>query len=297
MTAIVATRDRPRSLGEAIDAILGQRYPGPIECLVVFDRADPDRALERDGPDRSVRVLANARAPGPAGARNTGIERAEGDLIAHCDDDDRWLADRLARGAEALARHPECEVAVGPIRLVYDDREVERGFGGELIGLSDLVRDRVVSAHTSTFLVRRPAYERIGLVDEEVPDGFGEDYDWLLRAARRGPIAFASGPPLAAIDRTGSMFAAWRGIERGIAYLLAKHPELSRDRRGHARLLGRRALCRAALGERRGALAMAGAALRRYPLERRALAAIPIAAGALSAERLRAIGERWGRTA
>src|SRR5215210_6602806 len=209
VTAVVPTRDRPRQLGEAIESILAQRYPGEVECLVVFDGESPRRELERREPQRAVRALGNERAPGLPGARNTGILAARGELIAFCDDDDRWTAERLARGIARLERNPECDVAAGAVRLRYGEREVDRGFAGERIELRDLLRDRIVAAHSSALLVRRRAFEEVGLVDEDAPGGYGEDYDWLLRAARRRPIAFVPGPPLALIDRTSSMFADW----------------------------------------------------------------------------------------
>ena len=54
------------------------------------------------------------------------------------------------------------------------------------LNFEDLLKSRVFAAHPSTVLVRRKAMlERIGLVDEEIPGSYGEDYEWLLRAARR----------------------------------------------------------------------------------------------------------------
>jgi glycosyltransferase involved in cell wall biosynthesis len=298
VTAIVPTRGRPRQVREAIDSILGQRYPGAIECLVVFDGEPPDRDLERmsDG-DREVRVLENTRSPGLPGARNTAILAARGELLAICDDDDRWLPDRLDRGAAELARSTDCDVAAGAIRLLYGDREVDRSFAGSRIRLADLLRDRIVAAHSSTLLVRRSAYEEVGLVDEDAPGGYAEDYDWLLRAARAKPIAFVGPPAVALIDRTGSMFADWRRLDRGIQFILGKHPEFAGEPRGLARLLGRRAFSHAALGQRREALALAVRALRHNPTDRRALVSVPIALGLLSAERVQRYAEARGRTA
>ena len=56
----------------AVDAVLAQRYEGPVEVVVVFDGAAPDLTLIHHGPDRRVRVVVNSRTPGLAGARNTG---------------------------------------------------------------------------------------------------------------------------------------------------------------------------------------------------------------------------------
>ena len=58
----------------------------------------------------------------------------------------------------------------------------------------DLLKSRVFAADPSTVLVRRRAMlERIGLVDEQTPGSYGEDHEWLLRAAIMGSVC--SGPP------------------------------------------------------------------------------------------------------
>jgi glycosyltransferase involved in cell wall biosynthesis len=242
-------------------------------------------------------VIANERTPGLPGTRNSAIAAAGGDYVAICDDDDVWMPDRLSRGVAELERSDECDAATGPIRLLYSHGETDRGFPRNRIRLEDLLRDRIIAAHSSTLLVRREAYARIGLIDEAAPGGYGEDYDWLLRAAADKPLAFLDGPPVALIDRTQSMFADWASLDRGIAYLLERHPEFERDPRGLARLIGRRALCNAALGNRRHALRFVAEALRLDPIERRALLAIPMALGLLSAERVQHLAAQRGRMA
>src|SRR3954454_19667711 len=89
VSVVVPTRDRAALLKRAIAAVLGQDYPGEIECMVVFDQSPPE--LPEDlpiPPRRSLVAVTNRRTPGLAGARNTGLVVARGQLVAHCDDDD-----------------------------------------------------------------------------------------------------------------------------------------------------------------------------------------------------------------
>ena len=72
---------------------------------------------------RRVRLMANARTPGAAGARNTGIAASDGSVVAFCDDDDTWHADKLWRQVERLSRAPAGFVACG-MRIHYADRVV-----------------------------------------------------------------------------------------------------------------------------------------------------------------------------
>ena len=55
-----------------------------------------------------VRFARNASSLGPGGARNRGVQLAEGDLLAFCDDDDRLLPGALATMVEFLDQHAEC---------------------------------------------------------------------------------------------------------------------------------------------------------------------------------------------
>ena len=82
VSVVIATRDRPRLVREAIDAVFAQDLPANIEVIVVADQSTPDMSLVRSEPGRTVRVIENIRTPGLAGARNTGIEAATGEFVA-----------------------------------------------------------------------------------------------------------------------------------------------------------------------------------------------------------------------
>ncbi|MGH3241239.1 MAG: glycosyltransferase, partial [Spirillospora sp.] len=84
VTVVVATRDRPELLRVALDSILAQDYPGDVDCLVVHDQSELDDSVAVDRPGRRITVICNTRVPGLAGARNTGILAASGELVAFC---------------------------------------------------------------------------------------------------------------------------------------------------------------------------------------------------------------------
>jgi glycosyltransferase involved in cell wall biosynthesis len=95
VTVIVPTRDRPVMLARAVRSIIGQSYPGEIECAIVFDQSDPAEVSVEMPAGRRVRLLTNTRTPGAAGARNTGIMTSDAPVVAFCDDDDAWDANKL----------------------------------------------------------------------------------------------------------------------------------------------------------------------------------------------------------
>jgi glycosyltransferase involved in cell wall biosynthesis len=292
---VVATHHRPDLLRTALQSILDQTYPGPITCLVVFDRSEPDHSLERSDRHRRVRVVSNDRTPGLAGARNTGILAGDGELVAFCDDDDEWLPDKLIRQVDALGG-ARADTAVTGITVLYADHEVNRVPTAASVRLGQLVRRRVMEAHPSTVLVRRAALtERIGLVDEDIPGSYGEDYDWILRAAEAGDLAVVEAP-LVKVRWGQSLFSQkWQTIHDALGYLVDKHPAFRQDRRALARITGQQAFALAALGRRRDAARAAARTLRSSPRERRAYLALAVASGVVSAPRVLDLAHRRGR--
>lgn len=300
VSAVVATHNRPELLRIAIDAILAQHYDGEIECIVVFDRTEPDAELEglsRAGetPRRIVRVIRNERSPGLAGARNSGILAATGDLVAFCDDDDEWLPGKVTAQVATMS-DPLTLTSVTGIRVAYDDTETKRVPAGDTLELAGLVRNRVMEAHPSSVMVRRSALlGEIGLVDEEIPGSYGEDFDWILRAAKAGRIAVVQAD-LVRVRWGQSLFSRnWQVIIDAIDYIVAKHDELRMDTGGLGRLIGRRSFAEAALGHRSAALRGAWRTIKLDWRQRRAYLAIAVALRLVSAERLMSVAHRRGR--
>ena len=290
---VIATHDRPQLVRESIAAVVGQDYGGHVRCLVVFDGTDPDRRLESRSPGREVCVLPNSRKRGLAGARNTGILAGDAALVAFCDDDDVWLAGKLRRQVAELAKGgaPTC---VTGIDVVYDGTSTRRVPALADLDLRQLLRRRIMEAHPSTVVVRRSALcSKIGLVDEDIPGSYGEDFDWMLRAARAGGFHLVP-DALVRVAWGGSQFSRkWRTIVEAIDYGLDKHPEFRQDRHAHARLLGRRAFALAALHDRDAARTVVRA-MRVRPLEPRSYLALAVALRLTTAERLLHAAHRRG---
>ena len=95
---------------------------------------------------------------------------------------------------------------------------------------------------------------RIGLVDENLPNSYAEDYEWALRAARVSPIVAVRNPLVDVYWLPSSFYAQeWRTKIAAWHYLLDKYPEFQEAPQGVARLYGRLAFAHAALGERKRA--------------------------------------------
>ncbi|WP_328348500.1 glycosyltransferase family 2 protein [Micromonospora sp. NBC_00421] len=296
VTVVIATRDRPGLLERAVRAVLDQDYPGPVECVVVYDHTDL-RELAVDVPaGRTLRYVPNTHRQGLPGGRNTGVDEAAAELIAFCDDDDFWLPGKLRRQVELLAQRPDAAAASCGIRLEGPGIAKERQLDRAEVTLPDFVEDRIMEVHSSTILIRRSTWDAIGPVDEELPGGYGEDYEWLLRIAGHGPVVIVP-EVLVVVDWHGGsfFFGRWATIVEATRYLLDKHPELAASRTGLARLHGQIAFALASGRRRREAVRELGRVVRLNPREKRVLVTVPVVLGLLSGERVLRLAQRRGR--
>ncbi|MFY1655025.1 glycosyltransferase family 2 protein [Solwaraspora sp. WMMB762] len=283
ISVVVPTRDRPELLREAIAAIREQDYPAVVDVVVVYDQSTPDTTLASDDPHRPVRVISNGRTAGLAGARNSGILAATGELVAFCDDDDRWLPGKLAAQVDELLAHPDAEFVSCGIQVSYDGTVNDRVLDLDSVSLAALLRDRMTELHPSTFLIRRAALvDGFGLVDEEIPGSYAEDYEFLLRAARSAPLRNLRTPYVLVRWHKRSYFAQrWDTIATALQWLLDRYPEFATEPAGEARVAGQIAFAEAAAGHRRGAIRWARHTLARNPREPRAYLALAVASRAV----------------
>jgi glycosyltransferase involved in cell wall biosynthesis len=285
---VVPTRNRPTLLRTALDALRAQDYPGRLEIVVVYDQAAPDLTLADPDADRPVRVIVNEdRAPGLAGARNTGVLALSTELVAFCDDDDAWLPEKLTRQVTRLLEEPESEMVTCAIEVHFGADVSARLAGTDRVRHADLLRSRMAMLHSSTFVLRRDALLDLGLVAEDAPGSQNEDYDLLLRASRRAPIAHVDEPLVRVRWGATSHFAAeYETKIASLEWMLARHPEFQRDPAGVARIFGQLACWNAAKGAYGEARRWARRALRARWREPRAVIALAASARVVKVERV-----------
>jgi glycosyltransferase involved in cell wall biosynthesis len=295
VSVVVATKDRPGLLERSVAAILAQDYAGEVECLVVYDHVDIREFDVPVRPGRTERFLVNTRKPGLPGGRNSGIDAASGELIAFCDDDDVWLPSKLTRQVELLADPAVGAVSCG-LRLRGPGIDRERVLDRDRVTFEEFLDDRVFEVHSSTMLVRAEVIAKTGPVDEDIPGGYSEDTEWLLRLTRHTDVAVVRAP-LVIVDWHGGSFyfGRWATIVDAQRYLIDKHPELHRSRVGMARIRGQIAFALAAGNRRVEAVRELAAVLRLNPREKRVFVIVPVILGVLSGERVLRMAQKRGK--
>jgi len=293
---VVPTRHRPELLRRTLAAIWYQDYPGWIDVIVVYDGEESDNSICREVSRRRIRVTTNTRSPGLAGARNTGIDKLSTELVAFCDDDDTWSSGKLMAQARRLKAEPTTEMLTCGIVVSFAGHQSPRLAGRDLIEYADLLSSRLAMLHSSTFVLRRTALlDEIGLLDETIPGSQNEDWDLLLRSARRQPIRHVDEPLVRVLWGQSSYFSReWQTRVSSLHWMLRHHPDIVVDRTGSARVYGQLAFGYAALAMRRKSLYWAGRSLRQRWREPRWVLALAVAIRLLPAEAIVAALHRRG---
>jgi glycosyltransferase involved in cell wall biosynthesis len=294
---VIPTRNRPELVRKAIAGVRDQRYPGEVKVVVVYDQTEPDYLLAST-EGTQVLVLTNWRTSGLAGARNTGILSLDTELVAFCDDDDQWRPDKLRRQVAALLAEPEAEFATCAIGVEYEGRTIPRQAGRSRITVDELARSRMAMLHSSSFLMRREALaeDAVGLVAEDAPGSQNEDWDLLLRAARRGPIVHLDEPLVRVLwGRTSHYAYEYATKISSLRWMMQRHPEISGCRPGAARVYGQLACWSAAAGNKSEAWQFSKEAVRANWKEPRTAIALAAMTGAVKVENVLSALHKRGR--
>jgi glycosyltransferase involved in cell wall biosynthesis len=186
---IVPVRGDAPFLSEALGSILSQQPP-PADVVVVDDASPEPVSLPEDIRPVCRLVRRSARG-GPAGARQTGLETLNTDLVALCDSDDAWEPGKLGRQLHALQEHPAASLCFGRARVVGPaGRETGERWEDIPEGpyrLEDLLPLMYDSDPfpTSSVLVRRASLRVAGGFLSDMPD-MAEDWDLWLRLLANG---------------------------------------------------------------------------------------------------------------
>jgi len=183
VSVIIPTYNRAAYLQEALESIFQQTLP-PAEVIVVDDGSTDD----------TEEVVRRARVPvqfvrqehqGVVAARNLGLQKATGDLIAWLDSDDLWEPNFLETTVSLLAKDRTLDGVYTGIAIIDADG-VRLGTSTHVEPperLSDVLTRQVVISTTSSIVIRKTCYDQVGGFDARFR--IKEDADMWLRMARQ----------------------------------------------------------------------------------------------------------------
>ncbi len=216
-------------IGDAVRSALGQTFTD-FELIVVDDGSKDgtaDIVKELAQEDRRIRLVQQPNR-GLAGARNTALRAAHGELFALLDSDDLWEPGFLEAQIAILEARPDIDIVTGNGWYLGGSKN------GELARpcpdpRPDPELDSIIGDEWSVFIMsvfRRRVYTGIGPFDEAMRSN--EDYDFWLRAAIGGFTFKRNDRPLGHYRvRTDSLSASNVRMLRGILHVYTKlRPEI-----------------------------------------------------------------------
>jgi GT2 family glycosyltransferase len=205
ISVIIVSWNAKAFLLKCIQSVLAQRFPGPVEIIVV-DNASSDgspEAVRESFP--MVKLICNKDNQGFAKANNIGIRASTGDYLFLINSDVEVSPGCFATMIHEMEQHRNIGI-LGP-KIVGSDGRVQRScmgypslwnefsralaldsifpksklFGGQLLTFWRHDERRCVGVINGCFwMLRRSAVEEVGLLDERFFI-YGEDVDWCKR--------------------------------------------------------------------------------------------------------------------
>jgi glycosyltransferase involved in cell wall biosynthesis len=198
VSVAIATYGRAAMVREAVEAALTQTHPP--EEIIVSDDASPDQTIavleQLAATHPRVHILRQGHNTGGVPNWNAALDRASGDFLACCADDDRFLEDHLEASLTYLEAHPE----VGLVHSSFVDAVETEGHSQRIprphrfgkpyrVDRANLFRYMLRyydwPFHPSTIVMRRAVWEQTGPFDAAYALA---DTDWFVRAAERFPV-------------------------------------------------------------------------------------------------------------
>ena len=186
VSAVIPTCKRPALVRRAVLTALNQTY-SHLEVVVVVDGPDPFTSNELATiRDPRLRVIVLPQSEGGSGARNAGVQAAQGNWIAFLDDDDEWLPNKLELQMARLGQDSGASAAYCRVR-----RQTSEGLQplrprpsfpeGDI---TDSLLTRDVAMTPSAYVVKRSALLEVGGFDETLAGA--QDMDLWLRMSQAG---------------------------------------------------------------------------------------------------------------
>lgn len=186
VSVIIPTFNRAGGFRAAVDSVLAQDYR-PLELVLVNDGSSDDTRAVMDALEPVVRdagvtpLFLHKENGGCASARNLGMQRATGELIAFLDDDDRWLPGKLTAQIARIQETGATACCCTTRKLVQRGEMIQpdkperllqgREPGKFIDGRSD--------AHLITLVVSRQLLPQVGEFDTSLR--VSSDTEWIAR--------------------------------------------------------------------------------------------------------------------
>jgi len=210
VSVVLPTYNRASLITRAIESVLGQEFTD-LELIVIDDGStdETSQVISRINDER-LRFVHFEQNRGETFARNQGLQRARGELIAQMDSDDLWYPQKTSYQIELFERYRQLDLIfcnMLEINHLTDQtrnyfKKVARAFqrlqvqelGGDAWeirgGLPEALLISTIIPHP-TVMFRRSMLESVGRYNETLRGGGDFEY-WWRAAVKEAKFAYTS---------------------------------------------------------------------------------------------------------
>lgn len=196
-SVIVPLYNKEKSIQNTLKSALDQTFTD-FEIIIINDGStDQSESKALAINDSRIRLFSTENQ-GVSAARNFGIAKASGTLIAFLDADDYWFPNHLKQLSELYEMFPQCGLYCTNYERFYNPNKIIKptyvaiphhpwkGIVNDFFQSSYI--DRI--AWTSAVAVPKTVIDTVGNFKTTITLGAGEDTDLWLRIALRFDVAF-----------------------------------------------------------------------------------------------------------
>lgn len=192
VSVIIPAYNAEAFIEKTLKSVLSQTYKN-LEVIVIDDGCE-DRTVEivREIIQQDSRVILLQQGnSGVAAARNLGIKKAKGELIAPVDADDLWYPENLEKQVQSLLNSDSSVGLTYAWSLDIDENDLPSGeFRSSTIegNVYTLLLLHYFLANASSTVIRRSVLEKVGYYNESFRSQNAqgcEDWELYLRIAER----------------------------------------------------------------------------------------------------------------
>ncbi|TKC03497.1 glycosyltransferase family 2 protein [Pedobacter cryotolerans] len=184
VSVIIPAYNAQDTIITALNSVYNQTYRN-IEIIVIND-GSTDSTLEilndfknsRSENDIEIQII-NTLNGGVSSARNNGLAKSKGELIALLDSDDEWLPNKLEFQTKYFDRFDFVAACRNNELIKFPYNVINNDFA--IITLKKLLFR--VAGHTSTAVFRKSIIEDVGFFDEQ--QSYSEDANYWMKIAKK----------------------------------------------------------------------------------------------------------------
>lgn len=209
---VIPTYNRAKTLGRAIESVLGQTFPA-FEIIVVDDGSS-DRTKDVVESFTQIRYVFQSNS-GVSSARNKGAELADGDWLVFLDSDDEILPNALEKFTNVATALPQASILLGGYSLIKN--------GVETFVLPE--EGKYIGHLSGSFAIKKVDFIESAGYDSNLR--FAENTELFFRIEKlrltQGLVPF---PIMKYYQQNEGGNSNLKEMTAAILYILEKHPKL-----------------------------------------------------------------------